>query len=94
MLETDENVFFTDSPGASNAAWPSRDLPDREQKSPSVFLPWGLLLLSGKIQRDFANKLPLQKQACKPRNYASSKLCVAKSLTGVKCRATSVAKKQ
>ena len=57
MLETDENVFFTDSPGASNAAWPSRDLPDREQKSPSVFLPWGLLLLAGKIQRDFANKL-------------------------------------
>ena len=35
-----------------------------------------------------------EKQARKPRSYASSKLCpLAHSLTGVKCRATSVAKK-
>ena len=34
-----------------------------------------------------------EKQARKPRSYASSKLCLlAHSLTGVKCRATSVAK--
>ena len=35
----------------------------------------------------------LQKQARKPRSYASSKLRLNYSLTGVKCRATSVAKK-
>ena len=34
------------------------------------------------------------KQACKPRSYASLKLCpLTYSVTGVKCRATSVAKK-
>ena len=35
----------------------------------------------------------LLKQACKPRSYASSKLRACHLLTGVKCRATSVAKK-
>ena len=34
----------------------------------------------------------LHKQARKPRSYASSKLLPTHSLTGVKCRATSVAK--
>ena len=33
-----------------------------------------------------------RKQACKPRSYASPKLRLTDSLTGVKCRATSVAK--
>ena len=42
--------------------------------------------------------LPTFKQARKPRSYASPKLCppthlLTDSLTGVKCRATSVAKK-
>ena len=36
----------------------------------------------------------LFQQARKPRSYASSKLRLTHSLTGVKCRATSVAKKQ
>ena len=34
-----------------------------------------------------------REQARKPRSYASSKLRPTESLTGVKCRATSVAKK-
>ena len=34
----------------------------------------------------------MQKKACKPQSYASSKLWPTHSLTGVKCRATSVAR--
>ena len=42
------------------------------------------------------DELDLIEQACKPRSYASSKLRLTHSLTltGVKCRATSVGKNQ
>ena len=35
----------------------------------------------------------LIKQACKPRSYVSSKLQLTYLLTGVKCRAASIARK-
>ena len=52
LSETDESVFFTDSPGASKAGWPSRDFPDC-----TVFLSWeGCSGLVVGYNRDFANK--------------------------------------
>ena len=52
--------------------------------------------LGGKVELGHVQFLPpfpslVKKQARKPRSYASSKLRLNYSLTGVKCRATSVA---
>ena len=44
------------------------------------------------IQKKVATSLIFRKQARKPRSYASLKLRLTHSLTGVKSRATSVAK--
>ena len=49
---------------------------------------------SDSMQNFWREKASIRKQARKPRSYASSKLCpLTHSLTGVRCRATSIAKK-